>query len=415
MTDIVERPAHVPAEAVFDFDYHRDMALFIDPHDRVIELVAQIPKLFWTPHNGGHWMAFGYDPVVRVLREPEIFSSALMPPEFAAMMQDFRAPDGKRIPRMTPIFLDPPEHRRLRAPLQKAFSPNTVIRLKGQIETLADDLIAAVLPLGRCDFLTAVIEQLPVRIFLKMMGLPDDRIEEFRALVRAVFEPRDGQSGDDQMAQIAHMRRISDAMLPDILARRDDPRDDIISLLWITEVEGEPMTLDLMEDYCSLLFLAGLDTVINAMAHGMRHLAAHPQMQAELRAQPDTIARATEELMRRYTLTAPIRRVTQDVELEGRKLQAGDMVVTYLTAADLDPTQFPDPARVDIDRDNLSHLIFGAGPHRCLGSHLARVELHAFYEKVLTKLPEFRLDPDRRPVFHAGNMLAVSSLPIRWD
>jgi cytochrome P450 len=89
--------------------------------------------------------------------------------------------------------------------------------------------------------------------------------------------------------------------------------------------------------------------------------------------------------------------------------------VTYLSAADLDPAQFPDPTRVDIDRENLSHLIFGAGPHRCLGSHLARVEMHAFYETVLAKLPEFRLDPDHRPVFHAGNMLAISSLPLRWD
>lgn len=415
MTDIVERPAHVPADAVFDFDYHRDPALFVDPHDRVIELVGQAPSLFWTPHNGGHWMAFGYDEVFYVLREHATFSSALMPPEVTAMMENFRAPDGSRIPRMTPIFLDPPHHTRLRGPLQQAFSPNTVIRLQGQIETLADELVEAVLPLGHCDFLTTVIEQLPVRIFLKMMGLPDDRIEEFRALVRAVFEPRAEQGDDDQMAQIGFMRRICDAMLPDILARRDDPRDDIISLLWGIEIDGEPMTLELMEDYCSLLFVAGLDTVINAMAHGIRHLAAHPEMQAELRAKPETIVRATEELLRRYSLTAPIRRVTQDVEIEGRTLKAGDMVVTYLPAADLDAAQFPDPARVDITRENLSHLIFGAGPHRCLGSHLARVELHAFYAKVLAKLPEFRLDPDRRPVFHAGNMLAISSLPIRWD
>jgi cytochrome P450 len=415
MTDIVERPAHVPEAAVFDFDYHRDPGLFVDPHDRVIELVGQASRLFWTPHNGGHWMAFGYEPVARVLREPEAFSSALMPPEITAMMENFRTPDGRRIPKMVPIFLDPPDHTRLRAPLAKAFSPNTVIRLKGRIEELADELVEAVLPLGHCDFLTTVIEQLPVRIFLAMMGLPDDRIEEFRALVRAVFEPREDEGDEGRAAQVAHMRKISDAMLPDILARQKERRDDIISLLWDLEIDGEPMTLDLMEDYCSLLFLAGLDTVINAMAHGMRHLAAHPEMQAELRAQPERIVKATEELMRRYTLTAPIRRVVKDVEIDGRQLKAGDIVVTYLSAADLDPVQFPDPAQVDIDRENLSHLIFGAGPHRCLGAHLARVELHAFYETVLAKLPEFRLDPDKRPVFHAGNMLAISSLPIRWD
>ena len=285
------------------------------------------------------------------------------------------------------------------------------MKLKGDVDALAASLVEAVVPLGACDFLTAVIEQLPVRIFLRMMSLPEDRIDEFRTLVREIFEPR----GDDPMAPLLRMRRIGDTMLDTILARRSNPGDDIISLLWSTEINGEPMTLDLMEDYCSLLFLAGLDTVINAMAHGIRHLAANPDLQAELRAKPELITEATEELLRRYTLTAPIRRATRDTELGGQKIGAGDLIVTYLSAADLDPREFPDPGKFDLARENKAHLIFGAGPHRCLGSHLARIELQALYQVVLEKLPEFRLDPERRPVFHAGNMLAVSSLPIRWD
>jgi cytochrome P450 len=204
-------------------------------------------------------------------------------------------------------------------------------------------------------------------------------------------------------------------MMDEIIARRDDPRDDIISMLWATEIDGEPMTLELMEDYCGLLFLAGLDTVINAMAHGMRHLATHPALQAELRARPDKIVEATEELLRRYSITAPIRRAKADIELAGRMVKEDDLIVTYLSAADLDPREFPEPQKFDLDRENKNHLIFGAGPHRCLGSHLARIELQALYQVVLAGLPEFRPDPDKRPVFHAGNMLAVSSLPLRWD
>ncbi len=408
---IAERPAHVPAEAVHDFDYHRDEGLFVDPHERILRLTREAPRLFWTPHNGGHWMALGYDLVFRVMREHETFSSSLFPPEIRAAMVDLKLPDGRRIPRMTPIMLDPPEHTALRVPLQKTFSPKTVMKLKGDIDALAESLVDAVVPLGSCDFLSAVIEQLPVRIFLRMMGLPEDRIEEFRAMVREVFEPRSG----DQMAALSRMRKIADAMIEQIIARRTDPRDDIISLLWALEIDGEPMTLDLMEDYCSLLFLAGLDTVINAMAHGIRHLAAHPDLQAELRAKPELIVEATEELLRRYTLTAPIRRAIRDTELGGRRIAEGDLIVTYLSAADLDPREFPDPGKFDLARENKAHLIFGAGPHRCLGSHLARIELQALYQTVLEKLPEFRLDPDKRPVFHAGNMLAVSSLPIRWD
>jgi cytochrome P450 len=406
-----ERPAHVPHEAVFDFDYHRDPGLFEDPHLRVLELIEQAPPLFWTPHNGGHWMALGYDVVGRVMREHETFSSSLFPPAMRAQLAGFKLPDGRRVPSMTPIMLDPPDHTKLRAPLQKTFSPKTVMALKGDIEALATSLVDAVLPLGACDFLPAVIEQLPVRVFLKMMGLPEDRIEEYRAIVRAVFEPR----SDDRMHALSHNRRMVDVMMDEILARRDEPKDDIISLLWATEIDGEPMTLELMEDYCGLLFLAGLDTVINAMAHGMRHLAAHPELQAKLRAQPELIVDATEELLRRYTITAPIRRAQRDVELAGRFVKEDDLIVTYLSAADLDPREFPSPEKFDLDRENKNHLIFGAGPHRCLGSHLARIELQALYQVVLAKLPEFRLDPDKRPVFHAGNMLAVSSLPLRWD
>lgn len=409
---IAERPEHVPPGAVYDFDYHRDPGLFVEPHERVLELVEDAPPLFWTPHNGGHWMAIGYDLVFHVMREPETFSSSLFPPTLRAMMGDGHLPDGRRIPRLTPIMLDPPEHTRLRAPLQKTFSPKTVMALKGKIDDLATSLIEGVAPLGHVDFLTAVIEQLPVRIFLAMMGLPDDKIEEYRALVRQVFEPRKLEDG---AAAMVNGRRIADTMLPTIEARRTDPKDDIISLLWSTEIDGEPMTLDMMEDYCGLLFLAGLDTVINAMAHGTRHLALNPELQARLRANPAEIVEATEELLRRYTLTAPIRRAVRDTELAGHRIKQDDLIVTYLSAADLDPTQFPEPEKFDLDRENKNHLIFGAGPHRCLGSHLARIELQSYYRVLLETLPEFRMDPDKAPVFHAGNMLAISSLPLRWD
>jgi cytochrome P450 len=399
---IAERPEHVPEEAVFDFDYHRDPGLFVDPHERVLALTREAPPLFWTPHNGGHWMALSYDLTFRIMREYETFSSSLFSADMIAAMTRMREAQGihenTQKPRPSLILIDPPEHTRLRAPLQKTFSPKTVIKLKGDIEDLARELVEAVAPLGACDFLSAVIEQLPVRIFLRMMGLPEDRLQEYRALVREAFEPHDG----DYAKRAGHGQRIQQVMLPTILDRRDNPREDIISMLWTVEIEGEEMTLELMQEYCGLLFLAGLDTVINAMAHGTRHLAADPAMQAE-------------ELLRRYTITAPIRRAKHDVELGGRVIKEDDLIVTYLSAADLDPAAFPQPEKADLDRENKNHLIFGAGPHRCLGSHLARIELQTYYQVLLEMLPEFRLDPDHRPVFHGGNMLAVSYLPLRWD
>jgi cytochrome P450 len=406
---VADRPAHVPESALFDFDYFRDEGLFVDPHERILRLVYEAPPLFWTPRNGGHWIAMGYQEAFRIMREPETFSSALIPPEMAGSMSGER--DGRRIPLMTPIMMDPPEHTRLRAPLQKTFSPKTVMALKSEIQDLATCLVDAVVPLGRADFVATVTEQFPVRIFLKMMGLPDDRIDEFRALVREVLARRGGDPAEDLM----RMRRIGDVMLDRITARRTDRRDDVISLLWSVQIDGRPMTMELMEDYCCLLFIAGLDTVINGLTYGIRHLAMDPDLQAQLRAKPELIVEATEELLRRYSFSGPVRRVARDVELAGSRLKAGEQVFVYLAAVNLDPREFPSPERFDLGRDNKNHLIFGAGPHRCLGSHLARLELQTLYHVVLNRLPEFRMDRDEKPVFHPGNILSVSSLPIRWD
>jgi cytochrome P450 len=175
------------------------------------------------------------------------------------------------------------------------------------------------------------------------------------------------------------------------------------------------MTLELMEDYSLLLFTAGLDTVINAMGYAVRHMARHPELQDELRADPALIVDAVEEMLRRYTFTIPIRRVVKQVELGGWTLKPGEWLDLYLPGADLDPREFEAPERFDLHRESKVHLAFGAGVHRCLGAHLARVELQVLYQQMLARFPRFRLDPDKPAKFHAGNVISCASLPLRWD
>jgi len=298
-----------------------------------------------------------------------------------------------------------------RGPLQKTFSPRAAINRMEEIRTLCDELIDSVIDRGHCDFISAIAEPLPVTVFLRMMGLPIERLPEFRELVQEFL----ANTTADMMKAAALSRKVADAMLPEIVARKDDLRDDIISLLWQTEVNGEPMTLELMEDYAVLLFIAGLDTVINGMGFGIRHLAANPDLQDFLRANPERIPDAAEELLRRYSFTIPMRRVAKDTELAGWTLKAGDWVALYIPGADLDPAEFENPEKFDLDRENKVHLAFGAGVHRCLGAHLARVQLQVLYQQVLTRLPRFRLDPDKPVTFHSGNIIAFDSLPLRWD
>ena len=307
--------------------------------------------------------------------------------------------------------MDPPEHTKYRAPLQKTFSPKAAVARIEEIRNLADELIDRVIDQGHCDFIPAIAEPLPVTVFLRMMGLPTSRLAEFRELVHEFL----AMTLQNEMNGASMSRKVADAMLPDILARKDDPRDDIISLLWATEIDGEPMTLELMEDYAVLLFIAGLDTVINGMGFGIRHLAQHPELQEELRAHPERIPDAAEEMLRRYSFTIPMRRVAKDTELAGRQLKENEWVALFIPGADLDPREFPDPETFDMNRENKVHIAFGGGVHRCLGAHLARVELQVLYQQVLTRLPTFRLDPDKPVTFHSGNIIAIDSLPIRWD
>ena len=200
-----------------------------------------------------------------------------------------------------------------------------------------------------------------------------------------------------------------------LVDRRTVPRKDIISILWRLEIDGQPMTMETMEGYSLTLFLAGLDTVMNAIGHGTRHLALNPGLQEELRGNPKLIPNVTEELLRLYSFALPMRIVTTDTELNGTQLRAGDLVTFFLPAANRDPNRFDNPSEFDLKRDNKGHIAFGAGPHRCVGSHLARTELHVFYEELLARLPIFRLDPEQPVRYHGGPVMGLDALHLLWD
>ena len=410
LSPIVPTPSHVPAEAIYDFDMFMDEGLLADPHERIRQILRDAPPVFWTPRNDGHWVIMGFQENYAASRDVETFSSEMYPREALAMLQSMLPPGVSHFPTPTPINLDPPDHTKFRAPLNSQFSPRAMLARKEEVRTLANTLIDAVIEQGHCDFIVDIAEPLPVQVFLKIMGLPLDRQEEFRRLVHEFLAPQTGP-----MDMVTRMRNVADAMTDVFEARRVDPQDDVISLLWKTEIDGQPMTMNLMEDFGVLLFIAGLDTVINGMGYGIRHLAANPDLQAKLRAEPKLIVEAAEEILRRYTFTVPTRRVAKDVELGGWSLKENERVMLYLPGADLDSREFSSPDEYDLKRENKVHIAFGVGPHRCLGSHLARIELQVIYEQILSRLPTFRLDDDKPAKFHGGNIIAIDSLPLRWD
>jgi len=408
LSPAVQQPAHVPDVAVYDFDMFLDPDYVADPHARVLDLIRNAPPVFWTPRNGGHWMLLSHEANFKASRDVETFSSNFIPKERLAAMQ---AQMPRHLPMPVPINVDPPDHGKYRAPLNRVFSPKTIDGLKSSIRALAGELIDKVKADGSCEFMSAVAEPLPVVVFLKMLGLPIGRMDTYREIVSQHLSDPSPNPADS----IQKLWRIVDGIKDVLVARRDAPQDDIISMLWQTQIDGRPSTMDDMENYCVLLFIAGLDTVMNGIGHGVRHLATDLVLQDRLRNDPAQIGEATEEMLRRFTFTVPPRLIGKDTVFEGLEMKRGDRAMLFLPAADLDPKAFANAADYDLDRENKTHIAFNAGPHRCLGSHLARVELNICYEELLARLPRFRLDPAKPPRFHCGHVVGVTTLDLVWS
>ena len=393
-------PDHVQPAHVVDFDFYNDPRYHPDIHEGIARIVAESPPVFWTPRYGGHWVIAGHAALFEAARDTVNFSSAKM---------GIPAPPPDQEIKQVPINSDPPEHASYRAPLNKAFSPKAMMALRDDIRALAVELIEKVRGQGHCDFAHDVAEPLPVSIFLKMMGLPLDKLPEYRVWVGEILASNDAEVRSRASHEVV-------AAMSEIVAERQAKREnDLISVLLDTLIDGRPVTFEEMQSFCLLLFIAGLDTVMNGMCFGIRHLARNPELQAELRADPARITDAMEEMLRRYTFTMPGRVMTRDHEALGVKFKEGERVLFLLPGADLDGEAFPDPLKFDMDRENNVHIAFNSGPHRCAGSHLARIELQILYEEWLKRIPEFRLDPDRPAKFHGGHVIGCDSLHLLWD
>ncbi|WP_022673827.1 cytochrome P450 [Novosphingopyxis baekryungensis] len=410
LTPAVAKPDHVPDELVYDFDYHYDAGLIAHGHDRIAEIAREAPAMFWTPRHGGHWVVAAHFAVHAAQRSPEIFSNGPVPYE-AIAAYNATQPDDQKALIPLPITVDPPHHDTYRKPLNKTFSPKNMLALKDQIRALAAGLIDRIKDQGHCEFMADVAEPLPTQIFLALFGLPQSKQREYRDLVADHLHDTDM----DPRAIQKRLRKVADVMRETILDRQREPKDDVLSLLWQSDFDGRPATLHDIENYAVMLFVAGLDTVMNGMGLGARHLATDPELQRKLRDNPALIAEAAEEILRRYTFTVPPRFVSEDSEFQGVTLKKGEKALMFLPAADLDPGEFQNPEAYTLNRENKAHIAFGTGPHRCLGSHLARIELQVLYEEMVKALPEFRLDPDKPVTFHGGNVIGPDTLHLVWD
>ena len=395
-------PPHIDPARVVDFDFFADRryAEAGHPFSGLIRLCEDVGHgMFWTPHNGGHWFVTDHELLFELTRDPGLFSNenTSFPP---------LPPEDE--PWYPPLNVDAPRHIKYRMPLMRALSPTRIRELQEDIRALAIELIETIAGKGRCDFLDAVAAPLPLTIFMKLMGFDLSRYREFREWALAMTGADDDLKRDAYVNTIAMARELC-------AARRIERRDDLVSHLLDERIDGEPFSQFDLDGLCLVLFGAGLDTVVNSLSFSMEHLARDPALQDRLRASPDLIPEAVEELLRRYSVAFSMRTIKRDGSFHGMTLKPGERVLLMLAAANLDPKAFPEPERFDLDRENKTHVAFNTGAHRCVGSHLSRVEMATLIEEWLKRMPNVRLDPANPPTYRTNVVFEITSLPLLWD
>jgi len=396
-------PPHVPPELVRRPDHLQPNALE-DPFSLSANVFEELPPVFYDPRpapglHDGVWVVTRYEDIREVYQNSDLYST------YGVLR--FPILVGETFP-LIPQAVDPPEHGHYRVMLNPWFSPKKVGELEPAMRGIIGELIDAFEDRGECDAAFDFGRIFPVRVFLDLMGFPQAKLDEFLSWEYALLHNR----GDVEKMKwgitnaIAYLRSF-------IAERKAAPRDDLTSHIVTARLEGRPISDDEIIGTMFFLWIGGLDTVAATWALMIRRLALNPALQDALRADPALIPDAIEEFMRVQPLVNSVRRAKADHEIRGVRIAKGDHVQTYNNAGNFDPAEFEDPREVRFDRAQNRHFTLAGGPHRCLGSHLARRELRIALAEFLKRIPSFRLKPGADRTAYPG-LIATPHLPIVW-
>ncbi|PBA51203.1 cytochrome [Mycobacterium avium] len=335
------------------------------------------------------------------LKHTELFSS------------NMDAVDLGNVRPLIPLQIDPPEHAKYRRILDPLFTPREMARREPLVTELVNEMIDRFAARGECDFHAEFAVPLPCTVFLQLLGLPLEDLDRFLLWKDGVIRPA-GDSGFDRRHESSagvaqQIYEYFDKAIDEHIAV---PRDDVLSAMIAADVGGQPLSREELLDICFLFLIAGLDTVTDSLDCFFVYLARHPQHRRQLVERPDVLPGAVEELLRWETPVPGVARVaTQDVEVGGCPISKGERVSPLLGAANTDPAEFPDPEIVDFTRSPNRHRAFGGGPHRCLGSHLARMELRVALREFHRRIPDYEIKPGTQLTYTAA-LRSVESLPL---
>ncbi|MFG2092776.1 cytochrome P450 [Streptomyces sp. NPDC048612] len=367
--------------------------------------------------EAGIWCVYGYQEVQHVLANPALFSSntqRAVPQEMMEGAEQFS--EGNL------IQMDALEHKKLRGLISHAFTPKVVADLEPRIAELTHELLDAVPDGNRMELVNDLAYPLPVIVIAELLGVPSSDREKFREWGSALMESTQEfsfvdrtetqrQRLQDAMAQVA---KLGDYLREHMMDRKKNPRDDLITKLVQTEVNGERLSDNEVVNFSNVLLIAGHITTTMLLGNSILCLDTHPEWFARVREDRSLIPATIEEALRYYSpFAGTARATTADTELGGERIPANSLMVTFLGVANRDPKVFTDPHTFDPARDPNPHLAFGRGAHFCIGAPLARLEGRVALNILLDRFPNLRSDPDRPPRFLPSlSMTGVRELPL---
>jgi cytochrome P450 len=360
------------------------------------------------------WVLTRYEDVAAVLRDPRFIKEPIV--SMVAARFGVSVPPGVGL---SMLDRDPPDHTRLRSLVSKAFTPRVVEGLRPRIQTMVDDLITRAEAVGSMDLIEEFAYPIPVNVICEMLGVPVEDHERFKGWSLDIARGLDSvwlpPESEIPKRSGAARHAIGDYMRGLIAERRASPRGDLLSALIAAEEAGDKLGEDELIATCILLLIAGHETTVNLIGNGTLALLRHPEELRRLRETPGLITNAVEELLRYDGPVQRTARITSTaVTIGGRTIPKGEMVMPFIGAADRDPSQFPDPDRLDLGRADNRHIAFGWGIHFCLGAPLARVEGQIAIDTLVRRLPRLALVNDEPEHRQSLTLRGLKALPVTF-
>ena len=387
-----------------DFD-HTDDAWVADPFPIWDELRETCPVAHSERYHGV-WLPTRHEDIAEIAHDTKRFTSRQV------IVSEYRAPlDMAPQGTAPPITSDPPYHQGARRMLLPAFSPQAVARLEPFTRQACQDLVDQLEGNDVVDAAEGYAQHIPVQVIAHMLGLPASDGDRFRGFVNVVLEGVDAAREDREAGIVEFFRYLKDL----IEDRMRHPGDDLVSYLLDVDLDGEKVDPFWVTRMIGLLMIAGIDTTWSAIGASIWHLANVPDDRERLIAQPDLLPTAIEELLRSYAPVTMARLVREDFEFNGCAMKQDDFVLLPFPAANRDPAAFDRADEVILDREVNRHAAFGLGIHRCVGSHLARMELRVALEVWLDAFPDFSLADARAVRWSGGQVRGPRELPLKIE